>query len=211
MRDASLWAVEAALASSVGRPLLESWGVTADRLLHEGHAALPTAVRWSVSIFSVLLTITLLYVIGAITSNLVGRRLVRAVEALVDRLPFVKTVYGALKQVLSTFTGESAQGFQRVVVVAFPSPDVRSIGFVTRSFRDTDTGEAMFAVFVPTVPNPTTGFVLLARRSEVRELDWTVEDAIKAIMSGGVLLPEELPTRPAARQVTLAVPQAATS
>lgn len=196
MRDASLWAVEAVLASPVGRPLLGSWGVTAERLVSEGHQALPLGVRWAVSGFSVLLTVTLLYVIGAIASNFVGRQAIRAVEALVDRVPFVKTVYGALKQVLGTFAGESAHGFQRVVVFAFPNSSVRSIGFVTRSLRDSDTGEELLSVFVATVPNPTTGFVCLVKRKDVRELDWSIEDAVKAIMSGGVLLPSDVPLLP---------------
>ncbi len=189
-RDASLWMVEGLLLTPWGAGLLDAWKVSAAALRADGVEALPPAWRWCLGILSVLLTLTTIYVLGVVTTHIVGRRLVGAAEALVDRVPLVKTIYRASKQVLETFAGESAQSFQRVALVPFPADDVRTLGFVTQLMPDPISGEELCAVFVPTSPNPTTGFVFIVRRDRVVEMDWTVEEAIKAVMSGGVLLPD---------------------
>jgi len=198
MRDASIWVLEAALASSWGEVVLGRWDVTAQHIADRGYEALPTTLRWIISLDAVLLTVGGIYLLGMIASNLIGRRLVRAAETVVDRLPFVKTVYRASKQVIETFAGGAEQSFQRVVTVPFPNRDIRSIGFVTWAGRNAEDGTESCAVFVPTTPNPTTGYLLLMRRSEVRELDWPVEEAVKVIMSAGVLLADRTPLAPAA-------------
>ncbi len=190
MRDASLWIVEALLMTPWTASVLEQVGVSSQAVRADGIEALPSAVRWMLGGFAALLTVTVIYVLGMITTNIVGRRIVQAAETLVDRVPFVKTIYRASKQVLETFAGESAQAFQRVVSVPFPGQQVRTVGFVTRVTTEPRTGEELCAVFVPTAPNPTTGFVLVVKRSELIDLNWTVEEAIRVIMSGGVLLPD---------------------
>lgn len=189
MRDASLWIVEGLLASAWTAGLLESIGVASQEVRAGGIDALPAALRWGLSALSALLTVAVLYLLGMVTTNIVGRRLVQTGEAVVDRVPVVKTIYRASKQVLETFAGESGQTFQRVVSVPFPSPQVRTVGFITRLTRS-PTGDELCAVFVATAPNPTTGFVLLAPRADLVDLNWTVEEAVRVIMSGGVLLPE---------------------
>jgi len=190
MRDASLWMVEAMLKNPWATGMLRRIGVSAEDLSGGAIETLPLAVRWGLGALAVLLTVLVLYFLGMVTTNIAGRRIVHAVEALVDRLPLVKTIYRASKQVLETFAGESAQSFQRVVSVPFPSPQVRTIGFVTRVIRDATPGEELCSVFVATVPNPTTGYVFLVKRRHLVELNWTVEEALKVILSGGVLLPE---------------------
>jgi len=190
MRDASLWIVEGLLLSPWTTHLLEQAGVSPAAVHADGIEALPSGFRWILGGFSALLTVGVLYTLGMITTNIVGRRIVHAAETLVDRVPFVKTIYRASKQVLETFAGESAQAFQRVVSVPFPGPAVRTVGFITRVTTDPRTGEELCAVFVATAPNPTTGFVLVVKRSDLIDLNWTVEEAIRVIMSGGVLLPD---------------------
>ncbi|MCC6680193.1 MAG: DUF502 domain-containing protein [Phycisphaeraceae bacterium] len=189
LRDASLWAIEALLLSSVGRSLLEHWGFTAQTWHERGLEALPWPLRWSLAGAAVVLTVMLLYLLGAVATNILGRRLIGLAERLVDRLPLIKTVYRASKQVLEMMTGESARPFTRVVLVPFPGPQTRSIGFVTRPVHDPRTGQRLLAVLVATTPNPTTGFLLLVADDQVVDLDWTVEEAFKTIMSGGVLMP----------------------
>lgn len=135
----------------------------------------------------------LLYVLGAVTANVLGRRLVHLGEAVVDRIPFVKAIYQATKNVVGTMSGGGKRAFRQVVLVPFPASDTRSVGFVTKEFRDRDTGEPMYAVFMATAPNPTTGFVLVLKQSDVVKLDWSVELAVKAVMSGGVLMPDTVP------------------
>ena len=193
MRDASLWVVEGLLVGSLGAPLLARWGVTPHQVMSEGLEVLPLGVRWGVGIFSALLTAGAIYALGMVTSNIVGRKWVGTAEALVDRLPIVKTVYRATKQVLETFTGETSQGLQRVALIPFPNERVQSVAFVTRTFLDASSGEEYCAVFTASTPNPTTGFVFLLRRRDLVELDWSVEEAIKVIMSGGVLTPDVVP------------------
>lgn len=190
MRDASLWIVEGLLLSPVTAHLLERVGVSADTVGAGGIEALPAGVRWLLGGFSALLTVTTIYVLGMITTNIMGRRFVSPAEAVVDRVPLLKTIYRASKQVLETFAGESAQAFQRVVSVPFPASEVRTVGFITRVFTDSRSGVEQCAVFVPTAPNPTTGFVLVVERARLIDLNWSVEEAIRVVMSGGVLMPD---------------------
>jgi len=198
MRDASLWIVEGMLTSPTVAALLERLGMSADALHRGGIETLPAAVRWGLAALSVLLTLCVIYLLGMVTTNIAGRQIVQAVESLVDRLPFVKTIYRASKQVLESFAGESAQSFKRVVLVPFPSANARSIGFITRVTKHPVSGEEWCAVFVATAPNPTTGYVLVVRRSELVDVQWTVEEAVKVIISGGVLLADVPPALEAA-------------
>lgn len=188
MRDASLWIVKALLKSPWTEAVRDYTGLTNIAAEDGSFESLPFAVRFVLAALSVMLTIALLYVLGMTTTNIVGRRLLRGVETMVDRVPIVKTIYHASKQVLQTFAGESGQSFQRVVSVPFPNANVRTIGFVTRVITNPDSGVESCAVFVATAPNPTTGFVLLVERRELIDLDWSVEEALKVIMSGGVLM-----------------------
>ncbi len=196
MRDSSWWVIEAGLLSPPGRPLLDSWGVKAEVLNKEGLAALPTLVQWTIGIGAVLLTVAVIYGVGAITANVFGRQFLAMTEAMLDRIPVVKTIYWSVKQMLETFTGESGVSFQKVVSVPFPSRECRSIGFLTGTSRDAQTGEELYAVFIATTPNPTTGFVFVMKKSEVIELDWKVEEAVRVVMSAGVLMPGSLPSTP---------------
>lgn len=192
MRDTSYWVVDWYLRGR-GDRLVESWGVTVEEFAQKGVSALPAQVQWGVAIFSVLLTVFFLYCIGVLTANIVGRRLVRIGESILEYVPFVKTIYKSSKQILQTIAGETGQNFQRVVLIPFPSKEVRSIGFVTSSSRDTTTGEDLYSVYLPTAPSPTGGFVIVVRKADVIELDWTVENALKTIISGGVLGPDMIP------------------
>ena len=198
MRDASLWLVEAMLLSSFGQPLLDRLGLSTETLASQGLDALPFALRMGIGVFAVLLTIAALYVFGTIATNVVGRRILRLGESLVERVPIVTIIYHASKKVLETLVGDSARPFQRVVLVPFPAKETSSVGFVTRVTSDIKTGEELFTVFVPTAPNPTTGFVFVVKPSEVTEVDWSAEVAIKIIMSGGVLMPDVIPMVPSA-------------
>lgn len=192
MRDMSMWAVHAYLASDWGSPLLERMGVSSQQVAAQGIHVLPTGFQWVIAIFSVFFTVFFLYVVGVMTANIVGRRVVKWMERLLDRLPIVKTIYGASKQILETFAGESAHSFQRVALVPYPSKECRSIGFITGFSKDAHTGEELCTVFVATTPT-TTGYVFILKRADVVEVNWSIEDAIRAIISGGVLMPGDIP------------------
>lgn len=205
MRDMSVWLVEIYLATEHGSRIVKLWGVSPDEVRAQGLGALPNGWQWAIGIFCVFLTIVLLYIIGVFTANFLGKRVVLGIENLVNRLPLVKTVYKASKQILEAFTGDTLQEFQRVALVPFPSREVRSIGFITAISKETASGEEICTVFLATTPNPTTGYVFVMRREDVVELDWTVEDAISVIMSGGALAPAAIPLGP--RPVICAVTQ----
>jgi len=193
MRDASLWLVEAALLSPLGDPLMDRWGLQSERFTDHGLEVLPLPIQWGIEALAILLTITALYLLGTVTTNVVGRRIVGLAETVLDRVPFVTVVYQASKKVLETLTGESAQGFQRVVLVPFPNKETHSVGFITCVNKDEGTGETLYTVFVATAPNPTTGYVFVVKPSQIIELNWTIEEAVKVIMSGGVLMPPTVP------------------
>jgi len=192
MRDTSLWVVDWYLRHW-GVAIVKAWGVSAQEFADKGVAGLPSGIQWAVAIFSVFLTIFFLYLLGVLTANFLGRRLVHVAEGLLERVPFVKTIYRATKQILGTFAGETSQNFQRVALVPFPTRETRSIGFITGMTKDSHTGEELCMVFVAATPNPTSGFVFVVKRADVIELDWTVEEAIRVIISCGVLAPPTIP------------------
>jgi uncharacterized membrane protein len=193
MRDASQWVVLALLRSEWFQQhiwrlkLPEGKKFDLDAFLAE-----QPALDWGIAIVSVFLTIFILYSIGLFTRNIVGRRLIDTFERLLDRVPLVKTVYRSSKQILATFSGEQSREFQRVALVPFPQEKMRCVGFITATFKDSLTGEELATVFIPTTPNPTTGYLQILKRKELVELDWSVEDAVRTIMSGGILRPDFL-------------------
>jgi len=200
MRDASGWAVKGILLSPAGKPYLEQlhfdferWERLADLGLlvrqQQFFELMPPHIQWTIALFSVFLTIFFLYLVGLLAANIFGRRLILWLEQLVDRVPLIKTVYRGLKQILANFSANQTQNFQRVAMIPFLSPGVYSLGFVTSVFRDTESGEEYVTLFYSTTPNPTTGFVLIMKRSDIVELDWSVEEAVKVIISGGILMP----------------------
>jgi uncharacterized membrane protein len=189
LRDASLWILDAFVLSAWGRKIMLSWGIPPEDMTSVGMKSLPTGLQWGISIFSVILTILILYTIGLFAANLLGRRLIEWSDQFIARVPFIKTIYGALKQILGMFSADQAPGFQRVALVPFPNELTRSVGFITNTYKDSVTGEDLVAVFVATTPNPTTGYLFILKRKDIIEVDWTVEEAIKICMSGGILSP----------------------
>ena len=198
MRDTSLWVVDWYLIHW-GDAFIKALGVSVEEFTAKGVSELPSGIQWGVSIFSVFLTVFFLYLLGVLTANFLGRRLVHVAEGLLERVPFVKTVYRGTKQILGTFAGEPSQNFQRVALVPYPTKETRSIGFITGITKDAHTGEELCMVFVPATPNPTSGFVFVLKRADLIELDWTVEEAIRVIISCGVLAPASIPLASSSR------------
>jgi uncharacterized membrane protein len=140
----------------------------------------------------IILTIAVVFVVGVLATNYLGRRLLAMGEVVVARVPVLRIVYNATKQFMETFFAKEHEGFRKVVLVEFPRTGVYSMGFMTSrasgEIRD-KTHETSVSVFVPTTPNPTTGFFIIVKESEVIALDMKVEDAFKVIMTGGMALP----------------------
>jgi uncharacterized membrane protein len=141
-----------------------------------------------------LLMIGALILIGWFTASYLGRAMVRLGEWVVHRMPVVRSLYGTLKQVFETLLSQSSRSFREVVLVEWPRPGIWSVAFVTGTppgaVREA-TGEDLVSLFLPCTPNPTTGYFMMAPRRDLRPLAISVEDAMKLIVSGGLVAPPE--------------------
>ncbi|MCS6997007.1 MAG: DUF502 domain-containing protein [Casimicrobiaceae bacterium] len=140
----------------------------------------------------ILLAFAILFVTGAIASNVIGRQLVRAWEAIVHRIPVVGGIYKSVKQISDPVLSDSGQAFSKAVLVEFPHPGSHTVAFLTNEVRGElaeRLAEPHLSVYVPTTPNPTSGYMVLLPRAKVQELDMTVEQALKYVISMGVAPP----------------------
>ncbi len=156
----------------------------------------PTIARWLLepwfqNLLAVLLTLLALYFIGLLVSQVVGRRLVHLFESLVERVPGIQTIYGSVKKLLSALQ-QKPDGVQRVVLIDFPSPELRAVGFVTRTFRDSHSGRELASVYVPTTPNPTSGYLEIVPVDKLYPTAWTMDEAMNFIVSGGAVAPDDV-------------------
>ncbi len=149
--------------------------------------------NWGVPGFGLVSVVVGLTLIGALTAGLAGRLFVRLSDAVVSRMPVVSSIYGATKQVLETMLANKADSFREVVLVEYPRKDVWTIGFITGAtggHAKSHFGEVdMVNVFVPTTPNPTSGFLLILPRDQVKVLDIGVEEGFKMLISMGIIAP----------------------
>jgi len=128
-----------------------------------------------------------IYLTGLAATNFIGRKLLTIGEAVLSRIPLVKSIYTSSKQLIQVFQ-EGKSSYRRAVFVEWPRPGVKAIGFVTAELMQ--NGVDMVVVYLPTMPNPTSGFALYFRADEVLDSGMTVEDAVKFVVSGGVVVPQ---------------------
>jgi uncharacterized membrane protein len=152
-------------------------------------------VPWVALSIGFMVTLVLVYLIGILATNVIGRRLLQWGESLILRLPLVRSIYGSTKQVMQTVSMPEEPQFKSVVLIQFPTPGMWCLGFNTGTMQD-NTGKAYVKVYVPTTPNPTSGFLELIPPNEVRHVNISVEDALKMIISGGLLSPEKFDIHP---------------
>ena len=142
--------------------------------------------------FGVLLTLAILLVVGATASNFAGRKLVQWGDALVSRIPVVRSIYSSVKQVSDTVFSESGNAFRTAVLVQWPREGVWTVAFVTGAPNGEVAAylrDEFVSVYVPTTPNPTGGYFVMVRKSDCVELDMSVDSALKYIVSMGVVAP----------------------
>ena len=120
-----------------------------------------------------------------------GRRIIAAFDQVIGRVPLVQMIYGAIKKLLTSFQ-QKPDGVQRVVLIDFPSPEMKTVGLVTRTLVDEDTGRRLAAVYVPTTPNPTSGYLEIVPLEKVTSTNWTVDEALNFIVSGGAVAPSKM-------------------
>ena len=137
----------------------------------------------------IILVLILLYVIGLIASNVIGKQFFHLLERLSNRIPLIRTTYQIGKQLSVSLSLSEKQLFQKVVLVEF-KPGVKTVGFVTGMVFDKKTQKKWLKIFIPTVPNPASGFVFVIEESQAIDPGWTVEEGLKMIISGGIIGPE---------------------
>jgi uncharacterized membrane protein len=145
--------------------------------------------------FGVLLTLAILLIVGGVASNFVGKKLVSLGDAVVSRIPVVRGIYSSVKQVSDTLFSESGNAFRTAVLVQWPRPDVWTVAFVTGAPGGDVTnylrGDEFVSVYVPTTPNPTGGYFVMLRKSDCIELKMSVDEALKYVVSMGVVSPQK--------------------
>ena len=143
--------------------------------------------------FGLILTLLIIFALGIFVTNVLGRRLFSWGERLISSIPLVKNIYNTLKQITNAFSGATqTENYQRVIYIQYPRKELWTICFVTGESVD-GSGEEYYHVFVPTTPNPTSGVFIIIPKKDAIEADLSVEEGLKAVISGGLLAPEQSP------------------
>ena len=186
------WAVFEFIVKQLSKIGLPSAKVLAKEIeKHSPYLAEIIQAPWLLNTFAVILTIVALYLLGWITTVVVGQRLIKIFEYFIHRIPIVQSVYSAIKQFLSVLQTKP-NDVQRVVLIEFPSKHMKTVGFVTRVFNDANTGRQLAAVYVPTTPNPTSGYLEIVPLENLVSTDWTMDEAMTFIISGGAIAPDNI-------------------
>ncbi len=144
-----------------------------------------------------ILVVILILIVGILTRNIAGKKVLQFWDNLVDRIPLARILYSSVKQLLQAFFLQNSGSFQRVALIEYPRRGIYVLGFITGESRgevQVKTNKKMINVFVPTTPNPTSGFYILVPEEDLMLLDMSVEDAFKLLISGGLVSPNEMKT-----------------
>lgn len=179
-----------ALLSDLSRPLVGP-------LLAQAAAIDPRTLGWLQqpwlqTALALLATIAVILLSGLMARRVLGQTLLRWFEALVARIPLASTIYGSARKLLDILQTQP-DGTQRVVLIDFPHDKMKSVGFVTRVIHEQGTGRELAAVYVPTTPNPTSGYLEIVPVENITPTDWTVDQAMSFIISGGAVSPDSIP------------------
>lgn len=165
-------------------------------------------ITFTIPGLGILLTVLVLLVTGILVANFAGRRLLGLGESIVHRIPVVRSVYSASKNFAEVVLAPSSDSFKKVLLIEYPRKGIYSLAFQTSSALgevQAKTGEDVVCTFVPTTPNPTSGFIIMVPRKDIIELDMEVDAALKMIISLGVVVPK---WRPGEQELPLAAPGA---
>ena len=149
---------------------------------------------FSIPGLGLIIVFTFTTLVGSLATGLFGRTLIRIWENILNRMPVVRSVYSAIKQILETVMAAQSDAFRQAVLVQYPRKDIWAIGFVTGSTKGevgNNVSEKMINVFMPTTPNPTSGFLLFFPEKDLIYLKMSVEDALKLVVSGGMVIPKD--------------------
>lgn len=147
---------------------------------------------WAQTTIALLATLLVILLVGVLARRVFVQRLLGWFEALIARVPLANLIYGSARQLLDILQTKP-DGVQRVVLIDFPHNEMKSVGFVTRVIKEHGTGRELAAVYVPTTPNPTSGYLEIVPVEKMTPTDWTVDQAMSFIISGGAVAPDTFP------------------
>jgi uncharacterized membrane protein len=147
---------------------------------------------WAQTAIGIVFTVVFILCMGIFTRRVIGQRVIAWIENMISKVPLANTVYGSARKLLDMLQTKP-DGTQRVVLINFPHENMKSIGFVTRVLQDEVTGEELAAVYVPTTPNPTSGYLEIVPVAHLTMTDWTADQAMSFIISGGAVAPDKIP------------------
>jgi uncharacterized membrane protein len=178
------------LLSDASKPLVEP---ISQQIARDFPGAAPwfTGV-WVQNVIALIATLLVILLVGFLTRRVVGQTLLRWFESLIRRVPLASTIYTSARQLLDMLQTKPGST-QRVVLIDFPHRDMKAVGLVTRVMREEGTGRELAAVYVPTTPNPTGGYLEIVPVDLLTPTDWTVDQAMSFIISGGAVAPESMP------------------
>lgn len=147
---------------------------------------------WVQTTIAMAATLLVILLVGWLARRVFGQRMIAWFEAMIARVPLANTIYGSARKLLDILQTKP-DGTQRVVLVDFPHNEMKSVGFVTRVIREAGTGRELAAVYVPTTPNPTSGYLEIVPVEKITPTDWSVDQAMSFIISGGAVAPDTIP------------------
>ncbi|MBM1309525.1 DUF502 domain-containing protein [Sulfitobacter mediterraneus] len=166
-----------------------------DRMLQD-YLGLDPSVQINVRGLGVVIFLLFTIIVGWMAKGIMGRSLIRFAEGLVERTPVVRSIYSGIKQISETIFAQSERSFETACLIEYPRRGIWALGFISTTAKGevaakTDPSDEMISIFLPTTPNPTSGFLLFFPRKDVIELDMTVEDAAKLVISAGLVYPSD--------------------
>lgn len=177
------------MLSNAGRPWLR---LLANRIRGDAPVAADWLSRgWVDEVVAAVFTLVGLYLIGWFATRLVGQQVIDFLERQIARVPFLSFVYGAVKKLTSLLEDKAGEA-QRVVVVNFPNDQLKCIGLLMKTMRDAEKGTELAAVYVPTAPNPTSGYLEIVPIDQVIATDWSVDEAMNFVITMGAVAPDEV-------------------
>lgn len=176
--------------SAIGKPLIDWLTKLLEPRFPEIDLYLSNQILWNV--ISFVMVVALIYGLGLLTMMVAGRKLVAVFESLFDRLPLVRHIYRSVKKLTTVLQEKPAGDVQRVVLIEFPTREMKTVGLVTRVLVDAESGRQLAAVYVPTTPNPTSGYLEIVPVERLTPTDWTMDEAMNFIVSGGAVAPDRI-------------------
>jgi len=135
-------------------------------------------------------TLVIIFIIGIVVSNVLGKRIFNFFESIMEKVPLINTIYTSSRQIMQTLTLPGKGNFKQVVLIEYPKKDLWTLAFVT-AYSKSKSGEQYVHVFLPTTPNPTSGFMLFVKEKDIKPSGFSVEEGLKTLISGGMIAPDK--------------------